>query len=96
MDRKTIIYYLKEVLDSKPERLTRQRKAIEEALNYIITWDDVLVDLQCELDKSKKDISLGEYCAGLGFAIDIMNDDLEVEKTQILNMKQRRNNEYYK
>ena len=88
MDRKTIIYYLKSIYDSRPTAATRERKAIEEALNYIITWDDVLVDLQCELDKSKKDISLGEYCAGLYFAIDIMNDDLEIKKKIICKIKE--------
>ncbi|WP_288887419.1 hypothetical protein [uncultured Eubacterium sp.] len=87
MDRKTIIYYLKEVLDSKPERLTRQRKAIEEALNYIITWVVVLADLKFELDKYKKIPGEDDYCLGLGFAIDIMNDDLELEKKDNRNEK---------
>ena len=80
MDRKTIIYYLKEVLDSKSKALTKQRKALEEAINYIRTWDVVLADLKFELDKYKKIPGEDDYCSGLGFAIDIMNDDLELEK----------------
>lgn len=82
MDRKTIIYYLKSLYDSRPTAATRERKAIEEALNYIITWNLVLADLQCELDKNKKYSFRDEYCAGLGFAMDIMNDDLELEKVK--------------
>lgn len=80
MDRKTIIYYLKAIHDSRPTRATRERKALEEAINYIRTWDVVLADLQCEFDKNIEYISCGKYCEGLGFAIDIMNDDLELEK----------------
>lgn len=82
MDRKTIIYYLKAIHDSRPTRATRERKALEEAINYIRTWDVVLADLQFELDKNKKIPGSYEYCYGLGFAIDIMNDDLEIEKKE--------------
>lgn len=82
MDRKTIIYYLKAIHDSQPTAATREKKALEEAINYIRTWDVVLADLQCEFDKNKEYISCGEYCAGLGFAMDIMNDDLELEKVK--------------
>ena len=80
MERKTIIYYLKSVHDSRPTAATREKKALEEAINYIKTWDCVLADLQCELDKNKKIPGEYDYCYGLGFAIDIMNDDLELKK----------------
>lgn len=82
MDRKTIIYYLKAVYNSEYPASTRRRKAIEEAINYIRTWDVVLADLQCEFDKNKEYNLCSEYCAGLGFAIDIMNYDLEIEKVE--------------
>lgn len=61
---------------------------MKEAINYIRTWDEVLADLQFELDKNKKIPGEYDYCYGLGFAMDIMNDDLELEKEIIKNIKE--------
>lgn len=76
MERKTIIYYLKSLRDSRPTAATREKKALEEAIASLKAWDKVIAELDEKIDEQYVDKYDFCYQQGIEFALDIINKHL--------------------